>query len=39
MFDDFDIDYNQQKFLIEERQSAGLTRPFSAIVLKVAANG
>ena len=39
MFDDFDIDYNQQKFLIEERQSAGLTRPYSAIVLKVAANG
>ena len=39
MFDDFDIDYNQQKYLIEERQSGGLTKPYSAVVLKVAANG
>lgn len=40
MFDDFDIDYNQQKYLIEERQSGGLTKPYSAIVLKKAeANG
>lgn len=39
MFDDFDIDYNRQKYLIEERQSAALTRPYSAVVLKVAANG
>ena len=34
MFDDFDIDYNQQKYLIETRCSGALTRPFSAIVLK-----
>ena len=32
-FDDFDIDYNQQKYLIEERQSGALTKPYSAIVL------
>lgn len=36
MFDDFDIDYNQQKYLIETRCSGALTRPFSAIVLKAA---
>lgn len=34
MFDDFDIDYNQQKYLIETRCSACLIKPFSAIVLK-----
>ena len=34
MFDDFDIDYNQQKYLIETRCSGCLTKPFSAIVLK-----
>ena len=34
MFDDFDIDYNQQKYLIETRCSGALTKPFSAIVLK-----
>lgn len=34
MFDDFDIDYNQQKYLIETRCSAALTKPFSAIVLR-----
>lgn len=33
MFDDFDIDYNQQKYLIETRCSGALTKPFSAIVL------
>ncbi len=32
-FDDFDIDYNQQKYLMEEQQSGALTRPYSAIVL------
>ena len=31
MFDDFDIDYNQQKYLIETRCSGALTVPFSAI--------
>lgn len=33
MFDDFDIDYNQQKYLIETRCSGALTVPYSAIVL------
>ena len=33
-FDDFDIDYNQQKYLMEEQQSGALTRPYSAIVLR-----
>lgn len=31
MFDDFDIDYNQQKFLMETRCSGALTKPYSAI--------
>lgn len=35
-FDDFDIDYNQNKYLLEERQSGALTRPYSAIVLNAA---
>ena len=34
MFDDFDIDYNQQKYLIETRCSGALTKPFSAISLE-----
>lgn len=34
MFDDFDIDYNQQKYLIETRCSGALTRPHSAIALE-----
>lgn len=34
MFDDFDIDYNQQKYLIETRISGALTKPKSAIVLR-----
>lgn len=34
MFDDFDIDYNQQKYLIETRISGALIKPYSAIVLK-----
>lgn len=33
MFDDFDIDYNQQKYLIETRCSGALVKPFSAITL------
>lgn len=37
-FENFDIDYNQQKYLMEEQQSGALTRPYSAIVLS-AANG
>lgn len=39
MFDDFDIDYNQQKYLIETRCSGALIKPYSAIVLKVKAEG
>lgn len=34
MFDDFDIDYNAQKYLIETRCSGALVKPFSAIVLR-----
>ena len=34
MFEDFDIDFNQQKYLIETRLSGCLTKPESAIVLK-----
>ena len=36
MFDDFDIDYNQMKYLMETRMSGALTQPYSAIVLKKA---
>lgn len=39
MFDDFDIDYNQQKYLIETRCSGALTKPFSAIVLEKSVQG
>jgi len=38
LFDDFDIDYNQQKYLIETRCSGALVKPFSAIVLETEAN-
>lgn len=31
MFEDFDIDYNQEKYLIETRCSGALTKPYSAI--------
>jgi hypothetical protein len=34
MFDDFDIDYNQQKYLIETRCSGALVKPYSAIVFE-----
>ena len=34
MFDDFDIDFNQMKYLMETRCSGALTVPYSAIVLK-----
>lgn len=34
MFDDFDIDYNKQKYLIETRCSGALIKPFSALVLE-----
>lgn len=39
MFDDFDIDYNQQKYLIETRMSGALTRPFSAITISYSTSG
>lgn len=35
-FNDFDIDYNQYKYLIETRMSAALTKPKSAIVIEAA---
>jgi hypothetical protein len=34
MFDDFDIDYNQQKYLIETRCSGALTKPYSAMAIE-----
>ena len=37
MFDDFDIDYNAQKYLIETRCSGALTIPYSAIAIEFAA--
>ena len=38
LFADFDIDYNQQKYLIEERQSGCLVRPHSAILIRKTIN-
>ena len=35
MFDDFDIDYNQHKYLIETRISGALTRPKSALIIEM----
>ena len=37
MFDDFDIDFNAQKYLIETRCSGALTIPFSAMAVEWAA--
>ena len=34
MFDDFDIDYNQMKYLIETRCSGALTKPYAAVALE-----
>ena len=34
MFDDFDIDYNQMKYLIETRCSGALTKPYSAVAIE-----
>ena len=34
MFDDFDIDYNAQKYLIETRISGALIKPLSAIAIE-----
>lgn len=38
MFDDFDIDYNAQKYLIETRCSGALVKPYSAIAFELAAS-
>ncbi|MBP5595921.1 MAG: HK97 family phage prohead protease [Pseudobutyrivibrio sp.] len=35
IFDDFDIDYNQYKYLIETRRSGALVRPFSAMTVTI----
>ena len=35
MFDDFDIDYNAQKYLIETRCSGALVKPYSAIAFEI----
>ena len=34
MFDDFDIDFNQFKYLLETRCSGALTQPKTAIVIE-----
>lgn len=39
MFDDFDIDYNQQKYLIETRCSGALTTPYSAMAFEMKTQG
>lgn len=39
MFDDFDIDYNAQKYLIETRCSGALIKPFSAIAVELEQTG
>ena len=36
LFDDFDIDYNQYKYLIETRCSGALIKPFSAMTILLA---
>lgn len=38
MFDDFDIDYNQQKYLIETRCSGMMNKPYSAIAIELETN-
>ena len=39
MFDDFDIDYNQQKYLIETRCAGALTMPYSAMAFEMKTTG
>ena len=39
MFEDFDIDYNKETYLIETRISGALTVPYSALVLETEVNG
>lgn len=38
MFDDFDIDYNQQKYLIEARCSGAMNKPYAAIAFELDAS-
>ena len=35
LFDDFDIDYNQYKYLIETRRSGALIKPYSAMTVVI----
>lgn len=39
MFDDFDIDYNQQKYLIETRCSGALIKPYAAVAIEFVKQG
>lgn len=39
MFEDFDIDFNQEKYLIETRISGMLTKPYSALVIETEVSG
>lgn len=39
MFEDFDIDYNQNKYLMETRCSGTLTKPYSAVAIEFATEG
>lgn len=39
MFDDFDIDFNQYKYLIETRLSGMLVKPYSALVFEIGSSG
>lgn len=34
-FDDFDLDYNQYKYLLETRMSGALVKPYSAVVIEI----
>ena len=34
LFDDFDIDFNQMKYLIETRRSGALVKPYSALIIE-----
>lgn len=38
-FEDFDIDYNQKKFLLEQRMSGALVKPFSAVTFLATGGG
>ena len=38
-FDDFDLDYNRERYLIESRFSGALVKPYSAIVIEIADSG